>query len=249
MINKTEAFVATPVEKAEEGQPAEVLEVDARNVTISKGEAQPPAYRDVPCAILFLVQLIGVVGTAVALGPAAVKGEQEEDENSHNQDDNDESNIDMNSVFILVTFAFVGAVIVKTSFFFPPATFGLVAVLITIGGGDNFAVFWFFMAAAVPVVEACCYFFCCKFMPFAASNLHAALTAIRVNAGLHMVASAFLLVTHGHVALWLLATAGVFYKLDRKDKFLAVIWVWTMTNCFQREACAISRPISLSSWS
>jgi len=222
------AVKASPVATSDETTVGQ-MEVETAFV---KGEVQPPAYRDFPFAILFFIQIIGVAATAIALGPAAVQGQGEDDEASSNTTGN-EDKVELGEFLVFLTMAFVGSIVVtmgffrlivnyahsmvKIAFFMAPVTFGFVT-LVFLASGDDISAFFGFAAVGVSVISLCLYFYYKQFMPFAAANLKTAMTAIRSNSGLYILAVFFVLLMYAWTAVWSFAVAGILYKDSQKEK-------------------------------
>lgn len=120
--------------------------------------------------------------------------------------------------------------VIKISFFVAPVTFGFVALVILIASstssdgskeGDvhDQIVGFFWAVAAVFSLFSVCFYYCYKrFMPFAAVNLKAALTAVRSNTGLFFLSVASIFATYGWMILWSIALASIVYHDQQKDQ-------------------------------
>mmetsp|Transcript_1456 Transcript_1456/g.1998 ORF Transcript_1456/g.1998 Transcript_1456/m.1998 type:complete len:567 (+) Transcript_1456:103-1803(+) len=122
--------------------------------------------------------------------------------------------------------------VIKVSFFMAPVTFGAVALVILAasaagnnedGGGDvdvNTAIvgsFWA-MGAFFSIISICYYFCYKRFMPFAAVNLQAALSAVRANMGLFFLSVGALFVIYAWTILWVIAMGGILYHDQQKEQ-------------------------------
>lgn len=231
-----------------------MAEDDNDNDGLFKGEAQPPAYRDVPFAILFWVHVIGIAGTAMLYGSAflnhtgvtaqdttTTSTNTYSDYNTAEQDDDDATDLSGLSVLFYATVMFVlaamcttGALrlmmayptqVVKVAFFVAPVTFGFVALLMTgvantesSDSGDVFYQYLWIVAAIGAALSICWYKCLERFIPFAATTLRVALTAIRGHFGLYFLEIGLMLVLYAYTALWLFAFAGVVYNDHEKGQ-------------------------------
>jgi hypothetical protein len=152
--------------------PAAVLEAthvehviaDDDPANIVKGVVQPPAYRDVPFAILFLVHVLGMAGTALTLGAHFVQNmahtDDNEGSNNNNNNNADEDNDSSQSsnrsgenllliltcIFVVAGAATTGALrlmmlyptrMVQVAFWAAPVMFGAVALLFSVASLGN----------------------------------------------------------------------------------------------------------------
>jgi hypothetical protein len=224
--------------------PATVLEAthvehviaDDDPTNIVKGVVQPPAYRDVPFAILFLVHVLGMAGTALTLGAHFVKNITHTDDNADEANDSSQSSnrsgenllLILTCIFVVAGAATTGALrlmmfyptrMVQVAFWAAPVMFGAVALLFSVASLDNtddtnedgiYQFFWI-VAAASACLSLCLYKCFARFIPFASTTLKTALTAIRGHFGLYLIEYALMLVLYAYTVLWFFAFAGVVY--------------------------------------
>ena len=76
--------------------------------------------------------------------------------------------------------------VVQISFFFAPICFGFVT-LVALASGDDISIMFATFTLALSFLSICFYNCFKKHMAFAASNLHAALSCIRLNNGLYIL--------------------------------------------------------------
>ncbi|KAL9183771.1 hypothetical protein ACHAXT_004627 [Thalassiosira profunda] len=184
---------------------------DGITITWEKGEYQPPAFRDIWFAIAFIVHLVGVIGAAVALGPAAwdkiaasSDAESEQNESAYGEEGGEggsnEDEVPPKEFWAVVVaiscvvapaLSFLALTVmnrnatglIKASLWFSVVLCGLAAVLL--------------MATAPPagifyaVITVCLVWYMRTVqsrIPYAASNLKAGITVLKANLGLGLVA-------------------------------------------------------------
>lgn len=187
---------------------------DGITITWEKGEVQPSAYRDKWFAVAFIAHLVGVVGAAVALGPAAwnqiasSESDNGSDEVESDKDDNygeSSSAVDTEEMppwqfwFVVVAIAMVTA---------PTLSFVALTIMSRNAIGLIKASLWFsivlcglsalILMAAAPfagimyaVFTVCLVWYARSVqsrIPYAASNLKCGITVLKSNLGLGLVA-------------------------------------------------------------
>ena len=99
----------------------------------------------------------------------------------------------------------------------------LLSVLMLATGDDsdeatNAAIHMISWAVFYGAVSACLYLCYRRYIPFAASTLHAAATAIEYHRSLYLVALGGLVLNYAFAAVWLLAVVGMFAYSDAQGK-------------------------------
>mmetsp|Transcript_481 Transcript_481/g.783 ORF Transcript_481/g.783 Transcript_481/m.783 type:complete len:546 (+) Transcript_481:129-1766(+) len=204
---------------------------------------QPEQYRDVTFAILFLTQLAGVVATAIWGAPSVL---QATSASSSSNDSTTSTSIDATtsttyggitftdgpSMLIFVTTLFGAALtasilcfivmakyaktIVQVSFFATPTAAILAALVWTVQNKRFDAPVWY-TVAGITVMAGLLYFFSRQYIPFAASNLHTALTALTAHKGLFGLALLSALLVYVWFAIWSIASAGLYLYYESLD--------------------------------
>ena len=187
-----------------------------------------------------------IFGSAMVKDASVVTDEDATTSNSNaatqeNETDEDAMNLSGSMILLFVTVMFVLAAVcttaalrlmmayptqvVKVAFFVAPLTFGVMALLMTAvataadadSGDVVYQYLWVF--AAIGAALSICWYKCLeRFIPFAATTLRTALTAIRGHFGLYIVEFGLLLVLYAYTALWLFAFLGVAHHDDKKGK-------------------------------
>lgn len=183
--------------------------------TLHVGEKQPPQFRDVPFALLFCIQFIVVLSLAITWGFPALRSGPPQD---------DSSNVEFSGIlYICMIAAAVGIAIsaltlsimtrfaqflVQFSVLF--SIFSSLLMVIMFGFQDrDGAAFVFFIFFAI----TCCWAWAIwDRIPFAASNLVTALTAVRANLGVALVAYGMVLAAVLWSLVWVTSLIGVYSR-------------------------------------
>lgn len=204
---------------------------------VVKGEVQPEEYRDKPFAVLFLLQVGGILTTAFVAGPAMFKVSLDEDTTTQMDDGSipeDEGDAFQGERFLVgLVLCFIGSVgvtmaalklmsqhaerLVQTAFFVAPATF-LGLAIFTMATGEAMSSLFLVLAVMVALLSCCLYTCYKRYIPFAAANLVTALTAIRVNAGLYFLSLLFSTATFVYSIIWVIGFAGVYAQAQMKPQ-------------------------------
>ena len=185
--------------------------------TLTVGEKQPLQYKDVPFAILFVLQLVVVLFFAIAWGfPSLRYGPQT---NGSNDETIEFSGILYICLISSVVAAAISALalafmtryaqfLVQFSVLF--SMFSSLMMVIMFGFQDRdgaaFVAFVFF------AISACYAWAIWHRIPFAASNLVTALTAVRTNLGVALVAYGMILAAVLWSLLWMTSLIGVYAR-------------------------------------
>lgn len=182
--------------------------------TLHVGEKQPSQYRDVFFSVLFLLQLVVVLGFAIFWGfPALRNGPPE---NDYNED------VEFSGIIYIVLLSALAAtgisavalsfmtryahLLVQFSVLF--SMFSSLLMVIVFGFQDKdgaaFVAFVFFCISAFYAWAIWAR------IPFAASNLVTALTAVRANLGVALVAYAMVIAAVVWTMVWMTSLIGVY---------------------------------------
>lgn len=213
-----------------------------QEVLFVKGENQvDDAYRDVWFARLFYVNVIGVLITAIVYGPYFLNNSSASDNNSASTSQNDDDSFNgtvfvMTIIAVLIT-ALVSTTIalsvmmkystsiVKIAFGAAPTLLFVLAIIFCIlfsidgdSDGINAGLHLLIWAVIYAAVSACLYMCYRQYIPFAASTLHAAATAIEYHKLLYVVSVAGLLLNYAFLAAFIIAFLGVLAHADAQGQ-------------------------------
>ena len=182
--------------------------------TWTTGEQQPSQYRDVPFALLFLLQLLVVLGLAIGWGFSALKYEPS----------GDTQPIEFSGFLYICLISGVAALLisflaiafmtkyarflVQFSVLFSMFSSLLLVIIFGFQGSDEAAL----MAFVFFAISACYAWAIWHRIPFAASNLTTALSAIRSNLGVAVVGYGLTVVAFGWTLLWTISLIGVYVR-------------------------------------
>jgi hypothetical protein len=224
--------------------PVGSLQIDGNDeleVPFLRGEVQPPAYRDVAFAYAFVAQIVGVVLTAALYGPAIFQETPGDDTESsggssaayggdQNTSDDGDLGFGPGQFFVVLAASFVAAIlttmgllsvmmkyshaVVQISFLSAPILLFAVSIpfmaidaqsgAILLGGAFFFA-----------MVSALVYLCYRRFVPFAASTLRTALSAIRYHQGLYLLSFGGLILSFIVSTVFFISFAGIFASADQ----------------------------------
>lgn len=220
------------------GGDVDPMEVADGNVVVEgdiiRGEVQPDEFRDAWAAVLFFAQVVAVIGVAIVYTPyvfAAAEADAESNTAFSGNAVDDTFAQDAASgagsfiLLLVLSYAIAGVTtmatlgfmmrysetVVKVSFFFAPASFGVVALLFMFSGDETDDVSAYFAGWAVimSLFMLCLYSFYKKHIPFAAANLQSALTALRLNAATYGLAFCFSFLSFLVMLVWSPAIMGL----------------------------------------
>lgn len=181
--------------------------------TWTTGEKQPSQFRDIPFAVLFYAQLFVVFGLAIGWGFSSLQYEG-----------GDSETVDFSGILYICLISGLGAVAISALALSFMTQYAQVLVqfcvifsmfcsllLIIISGfqdrdGAAFVAFLFF------ALSACYAWTIWNRIPFAASNLATALTAVRSNLGVALVAYGLVLVAVAWTLLWMISLIGIYVR-------------------------------------
>lgn len=182
--------------------------------TLQVGEKQPSQYRDFPFAVIFILQLVVVFGFAIFWGfPALKNGPPEK---------NDTGDVEFSGILYICLLSGVAAagicalalsfmaryahLLVQFSVLF--SMFSSLFMVIVFGFQDKdgaaFVAFLFFCISALYAWAIW------HRIPFAASNLVTALTAVRANLGVALVAYGMVIAAFVWTMVWMTSLIGVY---------------------------------------
>lgn len=191
-----------------------------------KGELQAPVFRDKFFAVAFVLHLFFMLGLAVVVGAPSGGDENVE---------NDYSGV-LYLVFICGLFS-IGVsgfslgwmmrnstTLVKTALIFSVGTSFAIGMLGLMFGNMLMGIMGFLSFGV-----GCCYaYFVWQRIPFAASNLNTALTAVRANSGLTVAAFGFLALALVWSLWWSVAAGGALSNMGEGTLFLSFVsYFWT----------------------
>lgn len=204
---------------------------------VGRHEQQPNEYRDVPWAVAFVVHL-GVVAFLII----ASLGDDSNDGNNDNNDNN--AAMEFGSyggpvVFVLLTVLISLGLSTSTIFLmmkYPVAMVKLGLVfsialaalfaLLTLVSGEMMTTLLGIFFFAITICYTCSVW---HRIPYAAANLKTALTAVRCNAGLGVVAYLVMAVAFAWSAFWMVGMAGSLATSNNWVVFfLFVSFFWTL---------------------
>jgi len=198
---------------------------DGSNFSGTKGENQPKKFNDVFFGVLFFAH-IAVMGVLLAFSVGA-------------NDDGDGGGFAFNMIYFCsicgifgtglstVTLGFMtkfASSLIKISLFFQIGCSFAVGILGLMSGAIIMGVM-----GLVGCLFGCCYaFFVWDRIPFAAANLNTALTAVRANLGLAVVAYFFLALAFGWVVWWSIVAGNMMANYGSGVAFLFFLsYYWT----------------------
>lgn len=180
-----------------------------------KGEKQPSAFRDVPFAILFLVQILIVAGVVSIYGIDAVNKVLEDV--GSDRDDIDYSGVGnaagitagvsliLSSLMLLVMIA-CASMLIKLSLLFS-VVLSLLGAAVSVVTGPVYMALVGLLFAALSVCYACMVW---SRIPFATANLVTGLTAVKANFGITFTGYLFSAAAFAWTAMWGVAFIGVY---------------------------------------
>jgi hypothetical protein len=185
--------------------------------TVTIGEKQPSQFRDVPFAVIFLMQLVVVLFFAIAWGFPALRYGPPTD--GDNNDTVDFSGILYICLLSSVAAAAISALalsfmtryaqfLVQFSVLF--SMFSSLVMVIVFGFQDRDGAA--FMAFVFFAISACYAWAIWHRIDFAASNLVTALTAVRANLGVALVAYGMVVAAVVWSLLWMTSLIGVYAR-------------------------------------
>lgn len=181
--------------------------------TWTTGEKQPSQFRDVPFAVLFYAQLLVVFGIAIRWGFSALKYEA-----------GDSETVEFSGVLYICLISGLGAVAISAlalSFMTQYAQYlvqfcvlfsmfcSLLLVVISGFQDRDGAALVAFLFFALSTWYAWAIW---NRIPFAASNLATALTAVRSNLGVALVSYGMVLVAVVWTLLWMISLIGIYVR-------------------------------------
>lgn len=259
-VQEAEAVFIPDEKQPSPPQPVHVatLEVMEGETLFLKGEPQPPAYQDVWFARAFLLQLVGVLVTAVIYIPSALQDTSDDNSvtttvaptNTTGDDANPWSLLWIAALlavlFATSCFTTLGLVRLMTyyaehvviwSFFAAPlllAMWALLLIVLTGASSEGVALGSHLMmyAAIFGLISACLYRAYKPKIPFATSTLQTALAALQVNPGLLLVSLGSLVVAFGWSGIWIMTISGIVAVADAKGKTLCLELYPTATDVY-----------------
>ena len=193
--------------------------------TFEKPEQQPREWKDAIWAVFFYAHLVVMLGLIASNAGNFAAGEGAGGENS-----------DYNGIVWLVGLCAVVAIgvssaalglmmkysetLVKISLIFTVCMSGVIAVIGLMSGDMFMGIFGLIMFA----VGVCYARMVWSRIPFAAANLNTALTAVKTNMGLTVIAYAMVMLAFGWSLLWFIGVES--YLNSEKVFFLLVSYYW-----------------------
>lgn len=192
-------------------------------------QAQQPEYRDKPFAIAFLIQLMLVIGIAFGWGLGALKHGNEgttttsgtSKNGSHDDDSSSVSLLGFIWLCMLTCLVSIGMSVtflqfmtnhaeqfIQSSLIVSCGLMGFGAMVMLWNGSWVVAILWSIIVAITILYAREVW---CR-IPFTAANLRTALSAIRTNAGVCVLAYGLSLLANLFLVIWTLAVVGVSYK-------------------------------------
>jgi len=184
--------------------------------TLHVGEKQPSQFRDVPFAILFIIQLVVIFVIAIFLGIPALK-------NGPSQEGNNGDIYFSGIIYISLISAVVAAAISALALSFMTRYAHVlvqISVLSSVSISLMMVIIFGFQDQDGAAFVAFIFFLLSSFyawaiwhrIPFAASNLVTASTAVRANLGVALVAYGMVLAAVAWTIIWMTSLIGIYSK-------------------------------------
>mmetsp|Transcript_20000 Transcript_20000/g.30892 ORF Transcript_20000/g.30892 Transcript_20000/m.30892 type:complete len:515 (-) Transcript_20000:158-1702(-) len=233
-----EEIVAPPVlaasciadsERDEDDGREEQIELLVQHQTWETGEIQPNKCRDWFWACLFLAQLATVVAIAIAWGIPALNYAPEHDLAAQDEHVSEPIQIHFDGVVYTCLLAGVGAFLISLVAFAVMIRWSEVLVQISVVFSMLSSMALFIvcittdeaggaMTSFVLFTLAACYTISVwSRIPFAASNLKTATTAVRTNLGVTLVGFVLVIAAFCWTAIWLLSLIGIYMQTAQCD--------------------------------
>lgn len=219
--------IASPTSYAEEGGNESDNNNNNDDARFTRGEMQASRFRDLPFAMLFLLQLGLVVFFAFAWGVPTLRSGFDSGTGTGSIGNHGIS-IDTKDKEILKLFGYINVtslsisgfglylltrsklteVIIESSFAFSIGSSLLFGILFSVKGLLPVAILFY-----ISFLVTSCYFYCIySRIPFAAANVATAVTAIRSNCGILFLVFLMAIKLTLWLIIWLLAVMGVYYR-------------------------------------
>lgn len=205
---------AVPVVEQQVDEEHVFLDEELQPISWSKGESQPKECRDAVFALLFLVQLAGIVVIGNVWGIPALKHSGE--------DFPDTPNVPFGGVLWVILWSFVASIVLSGVALSCMTRFAdfVVQFSVLFSISSSLAIMTIFLArgyVGAAVVAFCTFLIGCCYtwsvwnrLPFTATNLVTALTALQTNWGVLFIPYIFSIVAFGYSLLWILAMIGAY---------------------------------------
>lgn len=205
---------AVSVVEQQVGEEHVFLDEELRPTSWHKGESQPKECRDSVFAILFLAQFAWIVGAGTLWGIPALKHSVE--------DFPDTPNLHFGGVLWVILWSFIASIVlsgVALLFMTKFADF-VVQSSVLFSISSSLTIMTIFLArgyVGAAVVAFCSFLLGCCYtwsvwnrLPFTATNLVTALTALQTNWGVLLIPYIFSIVAFGYSLIWTLAMIGAY---------------------------------------
>lgn len=220
--------VAVPSSSSRKNQ-FEIVAAEPSTVSWSRGEVQPPAFRDKWFAIAFLLHIVTVFAAIIAYYPnlqSATTANDKTDDYSDNNDNNSDDAFTIGWFFTVFGVALVGAPVLSMMVLgvmsrnakkllegslIVAIAINVILMLVELVAGIPGGAF---MHAIVAAILVCYTKSVWNRIPYAASNLKAAVTVIRLNGGITLVSLGALVVLSIWTVAWSVAFAGATLEPD-----------------------------------
>lgn len=226
---------------------------------VHRGEKQPPQFQDVPFAVLFAVHLLTIFYFAFAWGvPAARKSSND----YQNPDDDTIANTSVSGVVGLLALSSLGGLLIVSAVMAFMIKFAeqliqislIFSILLSLVFAVGFAVenlVWMSVLYFIVFGTGVCYaYFVWRRIPFARANLVTAITAVKTNLGVILVAFGMVLLFVIWSVLWSLSYLGIYAhsmrhceKDDCQDPTAGIVGVFFLLSFYWT-----SEVIKVSTW-